>query len=951
MVGAIFFLKHSIEQGWLQPPVRVLIGAAAGIALIVLCELKAARKYPVTANALDAAGIATLFATFFAAHSLWGLIPGIAAFGLLAIVTALAVLLSIRRDSMFIAVLGLLGGFATPALLSTGENRPIPLFAYLLLLNVGLSWVAYHKRWAPLSVLSLVLTTVYQWGWVFKFLAETEPSLAMGIFLVFPVVGFAGLLIARPQPDEHPSGAWFERTATTAAVLPLLFAAYFATVPAYGARAELLFGFLLLLDAGLLAIAIARRQPRLHTIGALATLLVLAVWTAVSYSSEARYLAIVFTSVFVTFFLFAPAIAARFGRALDDAAELAAPGLLFVFAALAGIEPAFASPLPLFATLLALLLLCGWRAIALSNAAVWFIAAGFAIVAQAVWSSVHLRVENLAGALSLFVVFGVAMLGVPAIARLRREELAGFVNALYLGLAPYVFLFVVAVNRGLSLPPWPLFAALAVVTLAVSGVSLIVREPSLHRCGVVAAATIMVFWTSLSGGAPWPLVGIVASAVVSAFALVWQIPSRRLGTPAAPDAAAAALVLAEIGAIAAVTTIGAPSFGLLLGVHLINLATLLALTAAYRWRGVPLGAAALAWLAVFQWQVTRDLAIEWRSLLLLAGALYVLFAVYPLILARRAATERDPWVAALIAGAMAFFAGRAALIAGGYEGIVGVIPVTLAAVTAVLLRTLLRLEPPGHRDLGRLALVAGVALAFVTVAIPVQLQHQWRTMGWALEGAALAWLYTRVPHRGLLLASVALLATVFVRLALNPDVFRYEPRGELRIFNWYLYAYLLAAASMFAASWWLSKTEDRVASGLPRASRLLPAAAVILLFLLLNIEIADYYATGPEIVFRFGTTLSQDLTYTIGWLGFGMILLAAGIYLRTRAARIAAVALIAITTLKCFLYDLASLDGLYRVASFVGLAMSLALVSIALQKYVLARPSTVQPDPTPKEVA
>ena len=39
--------------------------------------------------------------------------------------TALAVLLSIRRESLFIAVLGLLGGFATPALLSTGENRPI----------------------------------------------------------------------------------------------------------------------------------------------------------------------------------------------------------------------------------------------------------------------------------------------------------------------------------------------------------------------------------------------------------------------------------------------------------------------------------------------------------------------------------------------------------------------------------------------------------------------------------------------------------------------------------------------------------------------------------------------------------------------------------------------------------------------------------------------------------
>jgi uncharacterized membrane protein len=117
--AAIFFLRYSIQQGWLQPPVRVLIGIAVAIALLVVCEMKAARNYPSTANALDAAAIAILFATFFAAHALWNLIPAPMTFGLLAAVTALAVLLSIRRESLFIAVLGLLGGFATPALLSS----------------------------------------------------------------------------------------------------------------------------------------------------------------------------------------------------------------------------------------------------------------------------------------------------------------------------------------------------------------------------------------------------------------------------------------------------------------------------------------------------------------------------------------------------------------------------------------------------------------------------------------------------------------------------------------------------------------------------------------------------------------------------------------------------------------------------------------------------------------
>jgi uncharacterized membrane protein len=139
------------------------------------------------------------------------------------------------------------------------------------------------------------------------------------------------------------------------------------------------------------------------------------------------------------------------------------------------------------------------------------------------------------------------------------------------------------------------------------------------------------------------------------------------------------------------------------------------------------------------------------------------------------------------------------------------------------------------------------------------------------------------------------------------------------------------------AAWWLSPAEDTI-FGTLRASRLLPAAGGILLFIVLNIEIADYFATGPEIAFRFGAGVSQDLTYTIGWLIFGMVLLAVGIWQRSHAARVAAVMLIAVTTFKCFLYDLRSLEGLYRVGSFVGLAVALALVSLALQKFVLARP-------------
>ncbi len=1071
VLAALLFLRHSMQQGWLQPPVRVLIGLAVAIGLLIVCELKAARRYPYTANALDAAAIAILFATFFAAHSLWNLIPAAVTFALLAAVTALAVLLSIRRESLFIAVLGLLGGFATPALLSSGENRPIPLFAYLVLLNVGLAWVAYRQVWPVLTVLTLVLTTVYQWAWVYRFLSASDLSIALGIFAVFPVMSVVALLFGRRWAGRESFGeGTFEHSAVVSAALPLAFVVYLAAVPHYGGRPLLLFGFLLLIDVGLLAITMALARPSLHAIAAVTTMFVWAVWLTTSYRPGDLTIAVSFVSAFATLYLFAPTVASWFDRPLaapPARSAFAAPALLFVFPVVAALDPASASPWLLFGPLLALVVLCGWRASVLERGEVFFAASFFAVATQAVWSANYLTTETLRSAVAVYAAFGVTLAVVPVAARrlgrpLRPEAGSGIVliasvallwflsigpiapaalwalalllailnaglfvesassrmpavsqagsvlswlvlatwwfptagavgllpslavvtgltlitlaghawvhttvrpaaappatawHGLYLGLVGHVFLYFLALNPQWSIPPWPLFGCLALVTLATSATAVIVEAPLLHVLGVGAASAVMAGWTSATD---WPATALAAAAAVSVYALGWIGLARdAVRREWFKRGAAVALFGGEIVAIIAA---GAPRmainpilhiafepaldwFAVLLAAHLANVAILLALVGTARWAWVASGALGVAWTAVLGWQFGHDLSVEWRQLLALAGSLYAVFYAYALLAGPRDRDSREPWLVALGATAMAFFAGREAFEAGGLHSIIGVVPVVLGLLTAVLLRRLLRMESAGERDLTRLALVAGTALGLATVAIPLQLQHHWVTIGWALEGAALAWLFRRVPHRGLLLASTALLAVVFVRLALNPSIWTYEPRGAVRIFNWYLYTYLLAAAAMGAAAWWLSDTSDRVVDGLPRVSRVLPAAVVILLFLLLNIEIADFYSTGPQIAFRFGATLSQDLTYTIGWLVFGMMLLAVGIYVHNRPARITAVALVAVTTFKCFLYDLASLEGLYRVASFVGLAIALALVSMALQKFVLARPETAR---------
>jgi len=1049
VLAAIFFLRYSIEHGWLQPPVRVAIGIVTAVALLVACERKAARKYPVTANALDAAAIAILFATFFSAHALWKLIPATAAFGLLALVTATAVMLSVRHESLFVAVLGLVGGFATPVLLSTGENRPIPLFSYLLLLNVGLAWVAYMRRWPVLSALSVLLTTLYQWGWVIKFLATSSLPLALGIFVVFPLVGYAAYLLAQSRSESHADDDTFEWTAMAASAAPLLFAVYLATARPYGERYGLLFGFLFLINSGLFAIAVTRGQELLHVLGALATVIVTASWMARFYAAGMWVPLSAIAAGFMAFYLIAPYVTARVGRPFTDTGRrtiYTAPVLMFVFPVMVRIEPAAASPLWLFAIVFVVLLALAWRGLAERKSAIYYGGVFFALAAEAVWSATHLTLERLNTAMVLYALFGLLYLGVPAVARRlkrrlepveaggamllaslllllflaagalaapamwglallllvmnaaifvesaatalpwtalagsllswvvllvwwwnagtsvgqmprlmmvvgltfltlaghawarRQAERSGaaahvvvqFRHGTWFALAAYLFLL-----NGSALPPWPLFGALAVVGLAISTASLAERNGPLHAVSTVLASSVLFGWIGATHGAGFGVIGIGAEAFLVAFALTWVALARPFAFEPIAAMAAGIVIAAAQSAVVALTLDGPqPPLVMLVAAHAVAVSLLLALTARYAWPHIALATSALS--GVLLLAMTRADDATWQRLFSHAVAMYLPFAVYPLVLGARARENRDPYLASILASAWCFLAARHSVMQAGYGWMVGVVPVALGAVTTLHVRQLLRLQPPGTRDLGRLALVAGTALAFATVAIPLQLSQQWITIGWALEGAAVAWLYRRVPHRGLLYAAVGLLGAVFVRLALNPEVFRYEPRGSMRILNWYLYAYLVCAAAMFCAAWWLSTTDDEVHRRLPRARHALPAAGGVLLFLLLNIEIADFYATGPEIMFRFGAGIAQDLTYTIGWLVFGLATLAAGIVLHNRASRIASVVLITITTLKCFLYDLGSLGGLYRVGAFVGLALSLTLVSLALQKFVLA---------------
>src|SRR6185369_4019419 len=147
----------------------------------------------------------------------------------------------------------------------------IGLFGYLLLLNAGLAWVAYKKRWPHLTLASVIFTTIYQWAWVLKFLQARSIPLALGIFLVFPVLSFVALALGEKRNLANSEASLFEKITAASVGLPLLFAIYLAVIPAYGNRYWLLFGFLFLVDVGLAVIASRSGPEQLHLVAGITT--------------------------------------------------------------------------------------------------------------------------------------------------------------------------------------------------------------------------------------------------------------------------------------------------------------------------------------------------------------------------------------------------------------------------------------------------------------------------------------------------------------------------------------------------------------------------------------------------------------------------------------------------------------------------------------------------------
>ncbi len=205
-LAGIFLVKYSIEHELLGPEGRVILGLVSGAALLLLARYLWSK--PDMANvvritqSLAGAGIVILYAAVFAATSLYDLVQPLTGFAGMAAITVVAVLLSLRYGAP-VALLGLVGGYATPAMIQTEDPSAFGLFAYLFVVFAGLIFVMKRQGWWLMSLLAVAAGFIWVALWL-----ETHFTPADGLWLMLFLSGVAALSVwsvwTMPEKTQAP---------------------------------------------------------------------------------------------------------------------------------------------------------------------------------------------------------------------------------------------------------------------------------------------------------------------------------------------------------------------------------------------------------------------------------------------------------------------------------------------------------------------------------------------------------------------------------------------------------------------------------------------------------------------------------------------------------------------------------------------------------------------------
>ena len=204
MFGIAAAIKYAADAGWLTMPIEFrLAGIAAGAIAGLVWGLRSASERPAFGLSLQGGAIGILLLVVFAAFRNYDVLGAMPAFALIVVLVAGASVLAVKQNAPALAVLGFIGGYLAPVLLSTGSGNHVALFGYYAVLNAAVFAIAWKRPWRALNLVGFVFTFVIGAAWGAKYyqpdkFATVEPFLIL-FFLFFVAIPVLYALAGRQK--------------------------------------------------------------------------------------------------------------------------------------------------------------------------------------------------------------------------------------------------------------------------------------------------------------------------------------------------------------------------------------------------------------------------------------------------------------------------------------------------------------------------------------------------------------------------------------------------------------------------------------------------------------------------------------------------------------------------------------------------------------------------------
>jgi uncharacterized membrane protein len=320
-------------------------------------------------------------------------------------------------------------------------------------------------------------------------------------------------------------------------------------------------------------------------------------------------------------------------------------------------------------------------------------------------------------------------------------------------------------------------------------------------------------------------------------------------------------------------------------------------------------------------------ADELATTVLFATVFFVLFAALPVVRSWRDGELSELEVGIVLVNSLAYLAALRQMLWPDNRWALTVAVLVLAAAHLAAERMLP--EKRGTKVRVARILYAGLALTFVTLAIPIRLDGNWITTAWAVEGAVLIWGGLRVRFAAMRWAGLVMFAIVAGRLVLisiPADTFLLNARFA---------TFAICVACMALSGYFAATSDEELSEQESMAFVITAIAANILAIAAASLEVWDVFGRMPSLGIDRGH--AQELALSMLWLVWALGLLGVGLWKKSEAIRWQALVLLGVVIVKVFLFDLSFLEKFYRIVSFLLLGLALMLISFYYQRQLLGR--------------